>query len=248
MKLSRYRLSLHLTSLSCPHGRIQALLQEFVASGDIGARSKWKHVYPKFSSDNRYLDMLGKPGSNPIELFWDVVDDLDQKLDAKIAIVEAAVKRHNTNLGSNVEGSSQQWSIQPETTEADFLKVVQENGDEESATLSPEDLIQIFTTVLLHSLKPTLHIYLVMQLHDQAVRQQVDEKRRAERRARHLQDDLRYAIKKLPEPLDITLGYDEVCLPSSDTSHNNGDIGCATHRKPSGVQGARRRGPTCSVQ
>ncbi len=98
--------------------------------------------------------MLGRPGSNPIELFWDVVDDLDQKLDAKIAIVDAAIKRHNAKLDSNVEGSSQQWSIQPETTEADFLKVVQENGEEESAALSPDDLNQIFTTVLLNSVKP----------------------------------------------------------------------------------------------
>jgi pre-mRNA-processing factor 40 len=59
-----------------------------------------------------------------------------------------------------------------------------------------------------------------MQLHEQAVRQQVDEKRRAERRARHMQDDLRYAIKKLPEPLDVTLSYDDVRLPSSLTFQN----------------------------
>ena len=49
-----------------------------------------------------------------------------------------------------------------------------------------------------------------MQLHEQILRQQADEKRRTERRARHLQDDLRYAIKKLPEPLDVNLGYDDV--------------------------------------
>ena len=96
--------------------------------------------------------MLGKPGSNPIELFWDVVDDLDQKLDAKIATVEAAIKRYNSKLSSessdaDAEGSSQAWSVQPETTEADFLKVVQENGDEESVALSKDDLKQIFTTV-----------------------------------------------------------------------------------------------------
>ena len=218
MRRSRYVLTLHLHFLSYPHECIQALLQEFVASGVITARSKWKHVYPKFSSDNRYLDMLGKPGSNPIELFWDVVDDLDQKLDAKIVIVEAAIKRHNTKLSSNAEGSSQPWSIQPETTEAGFLKLMQENGDEESAALSPDDLNQIFTTVRPCSAKQRFHIYPVMQLHEQAVRQQADEKRRAERRARHMQDDLRYAIKKLPEPLDPSLSYDEVRHLSSHTS------------------------------
>jgi hypothetical protein len=29
---------------------------------------------------------------------------------------------------------------------------------------------------------------------------------------RHMQDDLRYAMKKLPEPLDVNLGYEEVCV------------------------------------
>jgi pre-mRNA-processing factor 40 len=91
--------------------------------------------------------MLGKPGSNPIELFWDIVDDLDQKLDAKIATVEAAIKRHNSKVSSDAEGSSQPWSVQPETTEAEFLKVVQENGDEETGTLSTDELKNIFTTV-----------------------------------------------------------------------------------------------------
>ena len=91
--------------------------------------------------------MLGKPGSNPIELFWDVVDDLDQKLDAKIATVEAAIKRFNSKLSSDAEGSSQSWSVKPETTEAEFLKVVQENGDEETAALSTDELRYIFTTV-----------------------------------------------------------------------------------------------------
>jgi pre-mRNA-processing factor 40 len=138
---------------------IQALLQELIASGDINARSKWKYVYPKFSTDNRYLDMLGKPGSNPIELFWDVVDDLDQKLDAKIATVDAAIKRHNAKLSSNAQDSpqsSQSWSVQAETTEAMFLEVVRENGDEESAALSRDELKQIFTTVLFLICKVTI--------------------------------------------------------------------------------------------
>jgi pre-mRNA-processing factor 40 len=186
-------------------------LQELVASGDIKARSKWKHVYPKFSSDNRYLDMLGRPGSNPIELFWDVVDDLDQKLDAKIATVDGAIKRYNSKRSSDAEGGSQPWSVRPETTEVEFLKVVQENGDEESASLSTNDLKQIFTTVFLFSTRSTYPLFILsIQLHEQILKQQADEKRRAERRARHMQDDLRYAMKKLPDPLDVNLGYDEV--------------------------------------
>ena len=161
--------------------------------------------------------MLGRPGSNPIELFWDVVDDLDQKLDAKIATVDAAIKRYNSKRSSDAEGSSQQWSVRPETTEVEFLKVVQENGDEESASLSTDDLKQIFTTVFfsLQDRRPLL--ILSIQLHEQILKQQADEKRRAERRARHMQDDLRYAMKKLPELLDVNLGYDEVRVSCGHT-------------------------------
>ena len=157
--------------------------------------------------------MLGRPGSNPIELFWDVVDNLDQKLDARIAIVDAAIKRHNTKLSSDAEGGSQSWSVQAETTEAAFLEVVRENGDEESAALSGDELKQIFTTVPFYTAKSLSYTYVCNQLHDQAVRQQADEKRRNERKARHMQDDLRYAMKKLPDPLDVSLSYDEVGPP-----------------------------------
>lgn len=49
------------------------------------------------------------------------------------------------------------------------------------------------------------------QMHEAVLKQHADEKRRAERKLRHLQDDLRYALKKLSEPLDVTLSYEEVC-------------------------------------
>jgi len=51
-------------------------------------------------------------------------------------------------------------------------------------------------------------------MHDAAVKKQADEKRRAERKQRHLQDDLRYAMKKIQDVLDVGLKYEEVrhCL------------------------------------
>jgi pre-mRNA-processing factor 40 len=48
------------------------------------------------------------------------------------------------------------------------------------------------------------------QLHDVALKKQADEKRRTERKLRHLQDDLRYALKKLPEALALSLQFEEV--------------------------------------
>ena len=48
------------------------------------------------------------------------------------------------------------------------------------------------------------------QLHEKVLKQAADEKRRGERKLRHLQDDLRYALKKLPEPLDLNMPYEDV--------------------------------------
>ena len=70
----------------------------------------------------------------------------------------------------------------------------------------------------------------LMQLHEQILKQQADEKRRAERRARHMQDDLRYAFKKLPEPLDINFDYEEVqVFRNVRKMLANGDIGCTAY-------------------
>ncbi|KAF4594131.1 hypothetical protein EYR40_008934 [Pleurotus pulmonarius] len=113
------------------------LLAELVREGHIRARTKWKAVYPRFKDDARYLDILGNPGSNPLELFWDAVDRLDAALDARIGGVEGVLR-------------------------------------------------------------------------EQALKRQADEKRRAERRQRHLQDDLRYALKKLPGGVDVGMSYEEV--------------------------------------
>ena len=47
------------------------------------------------------------------------------------------------------------------------------------------------------------------QLHEQAVKDEIEAKKKAERRQRHLQDDLRYALKKLPDPIDVSTSYED---------------------------------------
>ncbi|GBE86371.1 Pre-mRNA-processing protein [Sparassis crispa] len=185
----------------------KALLQSLVDSGKLKARTKWKEVYPLLANDIRYLDMLGKPGSNPIELFWDTVDALDQELDAKLAVAEDAIRRHNKKLEAQASGAEKTegtdakkgeravplFKVVSETTEEEFMAVIKAEADDAVRALKTGELLQIFRT-----------------LHEQAVKQEADERRRAERRQRHLQDDLRYALKKFPEPIDISLPYEEV--------------------------------------
>ena len=135
---------------------LQGLVVELVQSGVIKARTKWKEVYHLFRYDDRYLNMLGNPGSNPLELFWDAVDALDQKLDAKIVVVEDAIKRFNAeHHPAEVEEPSDDkmktddetlFTITPETTWDEFVDVIREDG-EAVKDLSQEDLQLVFKTV-----------------------------------------------------------------------------------------------------
>ena len=98
----------------------KTLLRELLDAGEIVARSKWKDVYPLFADDERYLNLLGVPGSNPLELFWDIVDSLDQKLERKMEIVEEAIHNHN----KEIEDKSKLLEFGPTTTEEEFLKTI----------------------------------------------------------------------------------------------------------------------------
>lgn len=136
------------------------MLQSLVASGKIQARTKWKEVYPSFRDDERYLSMLGNPGSNPLELFWDAVDMLDQAMDQKIAVVEETIARHNAK-GDNDEDriitdgedaapkaeAKTAFIVGAETTEEEFRAVIKGNADEATNALSKNDLHTIYLTV-----------------------------------------------------------------------------------------------------
>lgn len=132
-------------------------MQQLVNEGKIKARTKWKTVYPLFSNDDRYLSMLGNPGSNPLELFWDCVDGLDQKLDAKLSVVNDVVYRHNAKLqlesGDKYEDMKadsdgvKAFAVGPETTEVQFLGVVKSVGDDAITNMSSGDLHEVFLSV-----------------------------------------------------------------------------------------------------
>ena len=56
------------------------LLKELTHAGKIKAGTKWSQVYPLFENDARYKAMVGQPGSTPMELFWDMVEEGERAL------------------------------------------------------------------------------------------------------------------------------------------------------------------------
>jgi pre-mRNA-processing factor 40 len=56
------------------------LLGELRAQGKIKAGSKWMNILPIIQEDPRYVAMLGQPGSTPLDLFWDIVEEEERAL------------------------------------------------------------------------------------------------------------------------------------------------------------------------
>ncbi|KAM0787405.1 hypothetical protein ACM66B_003489 [Microbotryomycetes sp. NB124-2] len=75
-----------------------AFLEELKSANHIAAGTTWKSVYPVISQDARYHNLLGVPGSSPIDLFWDVVDELDQQFDDEMRQVEDVLAREQLQV------------------------------------------------------------------------------------------------------------------------------------------------------
>ncbi|KAG8953364.1 hypothetical protein FRC03_011795 [Tulasnella sp. 419] len=153
------------------------LLSSLQEQGHIKARTKWKAIYPLLAKDPRYLNLLGNPGSNPLELFWDVVDKLDQELDVK----ESKIVSFLDSKGFKVE----------ENTSLESYSQALSDADKEIQSYSQAEKQEVYDS-LINELKKRAE----------------EARRRAERKQKVLQDDLRYALKKLGSAIDINADYE----------------------------------------
>ncbi|CBQ70145.1 related to Formin binding protein 3 [Sporisorium reilianum SRZ2] len=86
----------------------RALLRTLRDEGRIQARSTWGDVYPLLAHEPAFLNMAGQPGSTPLELFFDLVDELDAQLERQTADALQHIARHA-------------HTVTPTTTHAEFV-------------------------------------------------------------------------------------------------------------------------------
>lgn len=132
-------------------------MQSLVDDGKIKARTKWKDIYPLVKEDERYLKVLGNPGSNPLEMFWDAVDIMDQKLDAKLVVVDVAIENYERSKVPDKDGDvpmedgaappNPRFSVEVDTTHEQFTSYLKGIQDEKLDALSAKDLAEIFRAV-----------------------------------------------------------------------------------------------------
>ncbi|GAA5940174.1 uncharacterized protein JCM15063_001728 [Sporobolomyces koalae] len=107
----------------------RVLLSELIDSDKIVSGTTWNSIYPLIDSDPRYLNLLGTPGSSPLDLFWDVVDELDVRAEQDEQVVEFVAREKGIKV---VEDS----------VEGDFVKALM--GDDRIDKLGPKALKSTF--------------------------------------------------------------------------------------------------------
>ena len=155
----------------------RALLSEMEDAGKITANTRWKEFLPLIETRPEYEAILGMPGSGPLDLFQDAVDDIGEAIGASADKIRTAVEK----AGKRIE-----------------LGMTREQFSE-----------------LLHELKITSlvdernvrQVFELLEAQNEKVAR--EERKRAERRKRHLMDDLRYAMKKAEPPINLEGSYDE---------------------------------------
>ncbi|KAJ3088809.1 PRP40 pre-mRNA processing factor 40, partial [Quaeritorhiza haematococci] len=70
----------------------RALLEDMRERGVVNVGTKWKELYPQLKDQPQYLNMLGQSGSTPLELFWDMIMELEDAFMEKRRVINDVIK------------------------------------------------------------------------------------------------------------------------------------------------------------
>ncbi|CBY10029.1 unnamed protein product [Oikopleura dioica] len=81
--------------------RFIGYLKQLNEQGHIHSLAHFCELYPRFVTDKRFTDMLGQPGSTPLDLYKFYVMDIRDKLPAEKKLVKECLKEKNQNVTAN---------------------------------------------------------------------------------------------------------------------------------------------------
>ncbi|KAG8129501.1 hypothetical protein E2320_016409 [Naja naja] len=111
----------------------KAFLDELHENGRLHSMSTWMELYPSLSTDRRFANMLGQPGSTPLDLFKFYVEDLKARFHDEKKIIKDILKDRS-------------FSVEVNTTFEDFAHVI--SFDKRAATLDAGNIKLTFNSLL----------------------------------------------------------------------------------------------------
>ncbi|XP_077473268.1 pre-mRNA-processing factor 40 homolog A [Stigmatopora argus] len=111
----------------------QKFLDELHDHGQLHSMSAWMEMYPTLSSDIRFANMLGQPGSTPLDLFKFYVEDLKARYHDEKRIIKDIMK-------------DKSFLVEINTTFDDFGSVI--SSDKRATTLDAGNIKLAFNSLL----------------------------------------------------------------------------------------------------
>ncbi|XP_030052709.1 pre-mRNA-processing factor 40 homolog B isoform X1 [Microcaecilia unicolor] len=121
----------------------QAFLDELHETGQLHSMSTWMELYPSVSTDTRFANMLGQPGSTPLDLFKFYVEDLKARFHDEKKIVKDILKDRS-------------FSVEVNTTFEDFAHII--SFDKRAATLDAGNIKLTFNSKPLDKVPHKKHL------------------------------------------------------------------------------------------
>merc|ERR1712141_331953 len=109
------------------------VLDELHEAGKLTSMSLWVELYPTISAEMRFTNMLGQPGSTPLDLFKFYVEDLKSRFYSEKKIIKEILKEKS-------------YEMAPSTTFEDFATVVCE--DKRSTSLDAGNVKLTYNALL----------------------------------------------------------------------------------------------------
>lgn len=117
---------LHTRRVRQARDSFKQLLQQMHSQGKIKAGTRWHDFHPLIAEDERYLNLIGTPGSSALDLFWDVVEEEERKI--------RSLRNHALDVLED-----RRYEMTSDTTHAEFAAIMrrdprtdQMSGDETS--------------------------------------------------------------------------------------------------------------------
>uniref|UniRef100_A0A8C7UIC8 Pre-mRNA-processing factor 40 homolog A n=1 Tax=Oncorhynchus mykiss TaxID=8022 RepID=A0A8C7UIC8_ONCMY len=111
----------------------QKFLDELHDNGQLHSMSAWMEMYPTVSSDIHFANMLGQPGSTPLDLFKFYVEDLKARYHDEKRIIKDILKDKN-------------FLVEVNTSFEDFGTVI--SSDKRATTLDAGNIKLAFNSLL----------------------------------------------------------------------------------------------------
>uniref|UniRef100_A0A674MIP6 Pre-mRNA-processing factor 40 homolog A n=1 Tax=Takifugu rubripes TaxID=31033 RepID=A0A674MIP6_TAKRU len=111
----------------------QKFLDELHDHGQLHSMSSWMEMYPSLSSDIRFANMLGQPGSTPLDLFKFYVEDLKARYHDEKRIIKDILK-------------DKSFPVEINTNFEDFGSVI--SSDKRATTLDAGNIKLAFNSLL----------------------------------------------------------------------------------------------------